>query len=198
MYGWSATEQKIFSVNHSWVIYPFHHSSSWKAHHFQEDFWGKEQLSATEEEERNKVKRKKGGGLFLRHVALICSAAANENDDLQKVFVFFFTWLCIYPGKTHSWSHTLNKCNLYSIMNMTKKTDKTHGPSSHADLTNKTAGFHPWMDVPTNDQWEAHNLSPAYETNVTVWLQRTIKLFSQVNSINLTNLLKIEGPYWKR
>lgn len=28
--------------------------------------------------------------MFLRHVALICSPAANENDDLQKVFFFFF------------------------------------------------------------------------------------------------------------
>lgn len=31
-----------------------------------------------------------GEKVFLRHVALICSPAANENDDLQKVFFFFF------------------------------------------------------------------------------------------------------------
>lgn len=124
-------------------------------------FLGKHQLSATREEGRKSEREEKGGGkLFLRHVSLICSPAANENNDLQKVFSF--SWLCICPSKPHSWSHTLNKCNLYSIMNTTKKTDRTHGPGSRTDLTHKTAGFLPPMSLcGCPDQWPVEHVGSA-------------------------------------
>lgn len=109
-----------------------------------------------------------GEKVFLRHVALICSPAANENDDLQKVFFSSSLLALNLHCKTHSWRHTLNKCNLYSMMNITKKADRTR-PSSHTDFTDKTAAF-------VLNMWSvAHaasaNLSP--ELGAKVWLLRT-------------------------
>lgn len=78
-----------------WYI-PSTNSSTWKVHHFQEDYYffflGKHQLCR--QQERRRVKRGKrweggGGESFLRHVSLICSPAANENDDLQEGFFLF-------------------------------------------------------------------------------------------------------------
>lgn len=40
-----------------------------------------------------------GEKVFLRHVALICSPAANENDDLQKVFFLPLSWHWICTAK---------------------------------------------------------------------------------------------------
>lgn len=72
-----------------WYI-PSTTSSHLKSPSLPRRFLGKHQLSAIGEQEREDSKREreeKGGGkLFLRHVALICSPAANENYDLQKVF----------------------------------------------------------------------------------------------------------------
>lgn len=82
---------------------------------------------------------------FLRHVSLICPPAANENDDLQKAF-FSLSLGSASPQANHSWSHTLNKCNLYSIMNTRKDSDRTHGPSAHTDFIVKLlAAVHPWV-----------------------------------------------------
>lgn len=71
------------------VIYnPSTNSSTWKVHHFQEKKreGGEHQLSATEERERG------DGGMLLRHVSLICSPAANKNDDLQRILLRFFSF----------------------------------------------------------------------------------------------------------
>lgn len=179
MYGWSETEENIFAVHRSWVIYPLHQFQHLKkGHHVQEDVW--ESTSCLQRERRRKrVREEKGGGkLFLRHVSLICSPAANENDDQQRDF--FSSWLCICPSKPHSWSHTLNKCYLYSIMTTTKKADRTHGPSSHTDLAHKTAGFLPPRSLCVwPDQWPVEHVGSAnFITCIWSWCDSlTVKCF---------------------
>lgn len=69
-------------------IYPYHQFQHLKSPSLGRFFFfvGKAPVVGNRGGE-NELERKKGGGkLFLRHVSLICSPAANKNDDLRRVF----------------------------------------------------------------------------------------------------------------
>lgn len=188
MYGRSETEEKIFAAHRSWVIYPFHQFQHLKSPSLPRRFLGKapavgNKRGREKEGERGKRGRKIVPASRFFNLFTSCQwkwwpAGGPPPTPLS--------WLCICLCKPHSWSHTLNKCNLYSIMNTTKKTDGTHGHSSHTDLSHKTSS-HPWVYVAvlTSDRWstwEVHVLSPAYGADVTAWLLRAIKHFRLIQS----------------
>lgn len=105
------------------VIYkPSTNSSTWKVHHFQ----GKKKWGGGAPVVSNRGEREEGG-MLLRHVSLICSPAANKNDDLQRIL--FFPLSFHFTGFASSGANltagvTLNKCNFYSLMNTTKRMER--------------------------------------------------------------------------
>lgn len=166
-------KEKVFAVQPARMIYPFH-----QLHHLKRTslprrfFWGKHQLPTADEGERKRVRRGRKSVPASRCFNLFTSCQWKWWPA-EGFFFFLFlplSWHWICTGKTHSWRHTLNKCNLYSMMNTTKKADRTR-PSSHTDFTDKSAAF-------VLNMWSvAHaasaNLSPECGAKVPVWLLRT-------------------------
>lgn len=146
MYGWSETEAKVFAAHSSRMIYiPSTNSSTWKVHHFQEDFWESTSFRQQGSGDRAREGKKGEENLFLRHVSLICSPAANKNYDPKSGLFFPPSWLCIWSNKPHSWSHRLNKCNFYNIMRQRRLTG--HIALILISLIKLQDSSHPWISV---------------------------------------------------